>query len=92
MLLSKSEQFLKEYNGFKTRIDAVTDDKVKSDLNNLLSQLVNAIRQIDTQHQELVYTAKLSDAVNVSRETVMNSRKKLIQLLDSWERKAKNNA
>jgi hypothetical protein len=92
MLLAKSEKFLKEYNEFKTRIAAVSDEKVRSDLNLLLSQLVKAITAIDSQHQELSYQQKLSDVINVSRENVMNSRKKLLQLLESWDRQVKNNA
>lgn len=89
MLLSKSEQFLKEHNDFKARISAVTDSKVQSDLNLLLAQLVQAVKTIDSHHQELAYQQKLPDVINISRENIMNSRKRLIQLLESWERQAK---
>jgi hypothetical protein len=92
MLLAKSEKFLKEYKEFKTRIASVTDEKVQSDLNLLLAQLVKAITAIDSQHQELTYQQKLPDVINISRENIMNSRKKLLQLLESWERQVKNNA
>jgi hypothetical protein len=92
MLLSKSEQFLKEYNDFKRRISEVADEKIKSELNLLLSQLVKAIQSIDTHHQELTYQQRLPDVINISRENVMNTRKKLIQLLDSWDRQVKSNA
>jgi hypothetical protein len=92
MLLSKSEQFLKEYNDFKRRISEVSDEKVKSDLSLLLSQLVKAIQSIDACHQELTYQQSLPDSINISRETVMSTRKKLIQLLDSWDRQVKANA
>lgn len=92
MLLAKSEQFLKEYNEFKTRISTVTDDKVRSDLNLLLAQLVKAIKSVDSHHQELAYQQRLPDVINISRENIMNTRKKLIQLLDSWDRQTKSNA
>ena len=86
MLLSKSEQFVREYNEFKQRISEITDEKVKSDTALLLSQLVKAIHSIDSHHQELTYQTRLPDVINISRETVMNTRKKIIQMLDSWDR------
>jgi|688.fasta_scaffold08851_19 hypothetical protein len=91
MQLMNSERFVKEYNELKTRIAAVTDINVHDQLNNYLSQLVNAVRTLDSQHQELVFNPKLPDSINILRETIRDNRRKITQMLDSWERKSKNN-
>lgn len=92
MLLVNSDRFIKDYENFKKRIAAVTDPNVQSTLNNYLAQLMIAVKKIDSLHQELSYISKLTDTVNISREDVMNARRKLVQLLDSWERQNKSDA
>lgn len=87
MLLLNSEKFKSEYNNFVTRIEKVTDDARRRELDLSLKQLVNQIQKIDNYHQNLIFTHKLPESIEGERKEIANIRKKIIKLLDSWEKK-----
>jgi uncharacterized coiled-coil DUF342 family protein len=86
MFLSNSEKFANEYKNFKERISLVTDTAVQLELTQLLNQLAGVTKRIDNYHQELVYNNKLPDNITSTRDEIRDIRKKLIKLLDSWEK------
>lgn len=89
MLLQKSERFLTEYKWFSDRIAKVQNENLKSELTGLLSQLVNEVKTIDAQHEEIVLIKKMPDGVNDTKNTLMSIRKKIASKLDDYERKIK---
>lgn len=88
MLLLNSEKFKSEYNNFKTRIEKITEQEKKNELERYLGQLVHQIKKIDNYHQDLIFTHKLPESIESDRNEVAVIRKKIIKSLDSWEKKA----
>lgn len=86
MLLLNSEKFKSEYANFASRIERVTDQDRKNELERSLKQLVNQIKKIDNYHQDLVFTHKLPESIDSDRTEVANIRKKIIKLLEFWEK------
>lgn len=87
--LEKSEKFQNEYNGYIKRINLVETIRVKAELQGLLEKLIVEVRNIDRQHQQLVDRNTLPDSVSDSKNKVIEIRKKILKLLDDYE-KAKN--
>lgn len=80
--LVKSQQFQKEYNDFKQKIDSVQDETVKKEATELLRQLVAEVRAIDRQHEEMISSIKLSNNINDHKSNLLAIRKKISSLLN----------
>ena len=82
--LIKSQRFQEDYKRFRTEIDAVTDEKTKSNLELLLSKLVAEVKQLDVQHNNLVLnkTASISDD---SKIKITEIRRQLDSILRDWK-------
>lgn len=77
MLLSRNENFLKEYTDFKNRIEKVDDERQKSDLNFLLNEIVSAVKEIDKRHELLAMRSKMPAGGDEPRIKLHDLRKKL---------------
>lgn len=77
MLLSKNERFLKEYSEFKEKISKIQDEKIKSELQNMLSILAKEVKIIDQNHENIILTKKIPDDLNERREIILSLRKKI---------------
>jgi predicted nuclease with TOPRIM domain len=87
MLLEKNERFIKEVKNFSERIDRLSNEKSKEELKNLLKKLVNEVRNIDREHQEILMGNRLGLAAISDRRTVLKDiRKQLINRLISSEK------
>jgi DNA repair exonuclease SbcCD ATPase subunit len=89
MKLAKSEKFINEVNSFKSKIEKVTDENIKKDLSQTLSKLIQEVNYIDSQHNELSIQKRLPETIDSSRNTIGSYRKRLNDMLTSWEKKSK---
>ena len=85
MLLSKNENFIKEYNNFKTRIDRVKDEHQQTALNNLLNEIVSVVKEIDKKHELLAMRSKMPNEGKEPRIKLLDLRKKLDSRLKEYE-------
>ena len=85
MLLSKNENFIKEYNDFKTRIDRIRDEKQKIVFNDLLNEIVGAVKEIDKRTELLAMRSKMPNGGDEPRIKLLDLRKKLDSRLKEYE-------
>jgi hypothetical protein len=85
MLLSKNENFIKEYNNFKTRIDRVKDENQQAALNDLLNEIVFVVKEIDKKHELLAMRSKMTSGGEEPRTKLLDLRKKLDSRLKEYE-------
>lgn len=85
MLLSKNENFIKEYNIFSGKINQIENEKIKSELDSLLKRLVDEVQSIDKQHKDLVSGRKTLLEVNDSRSKLQTIRKQLHKKINECE-------
>lgn len=90
MLLEKNSKFSIEYKDFSQRVQQITDEKIKTETSNLLNQLVSCVRHIDDQHRNLAFQQTLSENASTLRFDIARIRKKLGQILDSYEKVARS--
>jgi transcriptional regulator of met regulon len=85
MLLEKSNQFQTEFRQFKESIEKVTDTKTKQQLENLLNQMLNEVKELDKCHLELIYQQQLPTSVDNHRSKLFEIRKQINRLLKDWK-------
>ena len=85
MHLSKNENFIKEYNDFKTRIDRVRDEKQKIVFTDLLNEIVGVVKEIDKRTELLVMRSKMPNGGDEPRVKLLDLRKKLDSRLKEYE-------
>ena len=88
--LSNSPRFKEDYNNLSNRIDKITNEKLQSELRKLLVQLVNEVRNIDKNHERLLYDKKLPDSTVDSKSKLLEIRRKIDKRLSDWNRIQKN--
>lgn len=86
MQLSKSERFLKEYTDFKNRINEISDESIKKELQSLLSQLYNSVQAIDRQHENLFVRAESRLSLDAGHNSISQLRKTLSQKISNYEK------
>jgi len=86
MQLSKSKQFLDEYAKFNDKISKITDQKIKSEMEILVKQLVREVQAIDMLHEELVGGGKLPTVSSESKGNLVSVRKKIVSKLEEYEK------
>lgn len=77
MLLEQNERFVKEFNEFNEKISKITNERLKSELVDLLNQLLFEVRKIDRQHHDAMLGIKLPTAVKENRDVITNLRKQI---------------
>jgi hypothetical protein len=77
MQLLKNEKIKKELADYQTKINSLTDDATRIELNRLLSQLVNSIKSLDQQHVNLSFGGNASNGLRDTREELSAVRKKI---------------
>lgn len=87
--LEKSEKFQNEYNLFKEKIENIDNDKIKNDLNILLTKLLSEVRAIDNQHRSIYERRYQPSMTDDSRSKIIEIRKKISKTLDDWEKSKK---
>jgi|688.fasta_scaffold05710_16 hypothetical protein len=82
--LLKNERFQSEYRGWKTKIDGIEDNGIKTELQELLNKLVNEVRRLDNQHQELATSHHMPVGVNEIKSNITEIRKKILKKLRDY--------
>lgn len=86
--LIKSQRFQTEYQSYQSKIEKITDDKVKNQATGLLKTLVNEVKKLDNQHQEMFSGNRVPMGLEDVRGGIIGIRKKLDSLLTDWERQS----
>lgn len=86
MKLSDNEKFKKEVEIFKSKIEKITDERIRKELLQTLGKLIHEVNYIDHQHRELEIIHRLPETINSSRSAISSYRKKLNDMLASWEK------
>ena len=84
--LMKSERFQKDYKELNARVSAITNESVKADATKLLNQLISEVRNLDSQHMNMVAGSAMPSIGDDTRNSIQEVRKKLISKLDDYDR------
>jgi hypothetical protein len=86
--LIKSQRFQAEYQTYHAKIEKITNSDTKNQATILLKTLVNEVRKLDNQHQEMFSGNQVPMGLSDARSGIVSIRKKLDTLLKDWERQA----
>ena len=86
--LIKSSRFQAEYQEYCAKIEQITSSETKNQATILLKTLVNEVRKLDNQHQEMFTGNQIPMGLSDARSGIISIRKKLDTLLKDWERQA----
>jgi hypothetical protein len=86
MLLSNNPRFIKEYKELSEKIFKISNEDKKNELNDLLKKLVAEVKAIDSDHQELVFSPKLSSDAVDRKQNLITIRKNLFDKIKDCER------
>ena len=86
--LIKSGRFQEEYRNYHTRIEKITNLDTKNQTTNLLKTLVNEVKKLDSQHQEMFSGNQLPMGLGDARSNIVSIRKKLDTLLRDSEQQS----
>jgi hypothetical protein len=86
-MLANNERFKKEYKQFSEKISMIPDEKIKTEMNQLLQKLLSEVRSIDNYHHELINGNKLAtDSISTQRSSLSSIRQQLIKKIESCEK------
>jgi predicted nuclease with TOPRIM domain len=83
--LLQSERFQTEYKMYNDRIKNISDETVQEQATALLRNLINEVKKIDSQHQEMFSSNQLPTALGDARSGIVTLRKKIDTILKDWE-------
>jgi hypothetical protein len=84
--LIKSSRFQAEYQEYCAKIEQITSSETKNQATILLKTLINEVRKLDNQHQEMFSGNQVPMGLSDARSSIVGIRKKLDTLLKDWER------
>ena len=82
MQIFQSETFKTEYRKITDFINQSADEDRKNEVKNLLRELVNCVKKMDSMHADLISIGKLSDDSNDLRTRIVETRKKIFRIVD----------
>jgi gas vesicle protein len=88
--LSQNKVFKQEYEHFQNKINMITDDKIKNELQDLLSRLAYNVKKIDDQHNEFTISNKLPTFMSDIRSEINDVRRKLMTRISDYEQSLQN--
>jgi hypothetical protein len=71
---------------YNDRINNISDEQVQAQATTLLKSLINEVKKLDNQHQEMFSGNQLPTALGDVRSGVLTLRKKIDTILKDWER------
>lgn len=86
MLLADNPRFVAEYKEWSEKINRIKDERIKKELEDLLRKLIEAVRAIDLQHQEILVLHRMPESLAESKSNLTSIRKKINNRLESCER------
>lgn len=81
----KSTRFQTEYKTFQEKINSISNENLKNELNELLGKLYNAVRNIDLQHQDMYARTQINMAVPDTKLEISEIRQTLDRRIRDWE-------
>jgi hypothetical protein len=84
--LESSPKFREDFIKLKERISKIPEGDIKVQLEGYLRTLVSEVRNLDVMHGELTMRKDLPNGVSDSRTKIVEMRKKIDRILESWER------
>ena len=85
--LVKSQRFQTEYQEYHAKIEKIANSDVKNQATTLLKTLVNEVKKLDNQHQEMFAGNQVPMGLGDIRSGIVGIRKKLDTLIKDWERR-----
>ena len=86
--LIKSQRFQTEYREYHAKIEKITSSETKNQATILLKTLVNEVKKLDNQHQEMFSGNQVPMGLSDVRSEIVGIRKKLDTLLKDWGRQS----
>ena len=74
--LIKNERFISEYKLWFDKINSIEDENQKNYLMNLLKELSNEVKKVDSKYQELLLNRKPS-GTDENKNRILELRKKI---------------
>jgi hypothetical protein len=84
--LVKSQRFQTEYQEYHAKIEKIANSDIKNQATTLLKTLVNEVKKLDNQHQEMFAGNQVPMGLSDIRSGIVGIRKKLDTLIKDWER------
>jgi hypothetical protein len=84
--LIKSQRFQEEYQTYQTKIEKISNEDIKNQATVLLKTLVNEIKKLDSQHQDMFSGNQIPMGLGDVRSNITNIRKKLDKLCKDYEK------
>ena len=84
--LENSERFKTEFNDWRSRIDKISNDRIKGELNNKMTQLLKEVRAVDQQHRDILMAKQLPNMISDSRTTLTEIRMSIVRQLEDYEK------
>lgn len=81
MKLESNEKFTKDLNRYKQALESMPTKEAKNKLEYLIRTLVNEIRYLDSQHDELNISKTLPNTIIDSRTKIYEIRNKIENLV-----------
>jgi dynactin complex subunit len=81
----KSTRFQTEYKTFQEKINSISNENLKNELNELLGKLYNAVKNIDLQHQDMYARTQINMAIPDTKLEVSEIRLTIDRKLKDWE-------
>lgn len=88
MKLRDNPKFKEDYNNYQKQILAVTDDKLRMELTELLSDFSREVAAIDMHHDTLLINGRMPSGISDSRSNLASIKKKLDARLSSISEKS----
>lgn len=79
-----SPEFKNDLQRFNKEISKISDQSIKEDLEAQVGKLINAVKSLDKQHQELIFSRNIKDADRY-RSKVTQLRKMIETRLRDWK-------
>jgi hypothetical protein len=84
--LIKSQRFQEEYQTYQTKIEKISDENIKNQATVLLKTLVNEIKKLDSQHQDMFSGNQIPMGLGDARNNITSIRKKIDRLCKDCEK------
>lgn len=86
--LIKSQRFQAEYQTYQTKISKIVDEDVRNRATVLLKTLVNEIKKLDSQHQDMFAGNQIPLGLGDIRSNIVTIRKNIDKLCKDWDNRA----
>lgn len=84
--LEKSQTFQNEMKQYRELSGKISDPNLKNEINELVRKLLWEVKNIDTQHNNMITTRKMPVFVQESKQKIQELRSRLQKILRDYKR------